>query len=63
MKTGEGNKGRSLWDLISHVKAFEYNAKNIGNHLKVLRNLECYSVVRVSACTPALGFNSWCQLL
>lgn len=40
MKTGEGSKVKSLEGLVSHVKEFGLYPKNIGDHLRVLRNLK-----------------------
>lgn len=40
MKTGEASKGKRLHGLISHIKELGLSPKNIGDHLRVLRDLE-----------------------
>ena len=40
MKTGEGSKGKRLCGPTSHTKELGPSPKNIGDHLRVLRNLE-----------------------
>lgn len=40
MKIGEGSKVKSLEGFVSYVKEFGFYFKNIGDYLRVLRNLK-----------------------